>query len=471
MKLNGIKKHKGMIISLLAIGMIISLLAVSVIISKPETDNKVSDLYGMENETDYYYTYNSMYNEYLNPAWSIDPQTYLKALIPFDDYYSYNYTHPLGLGDDDNSTFLIAKVETSNDDGFMLKQIDIDANDNFTLDYIIRYVGSSNLFTGEYSYSYIGLYPASTFDVITSDGYQVVNSTNGQSSLNFTGVQVSCYPTMGYPYMRLNARTAETGFVGTTLSDVYSPAGSLFNALYKISISRYYDAINETYMQSFIIKNLEIDEIVVSNTTAITNPIAYGYFAFWNNPQQVDEGAGSSYHILELKNITETGYKIPDQPEDMPLTGHVFRLGEYIPPTLLQNVTTEFTVDFEPVPIKLQTVSTTFYIPIVAVYNGELLHMVTTNFKVPFEGSTVVEPPKHNIIEMPIDMAIMIYAVFWLVLLFLPAITLNYYMPGVGMIIGVGLMNTVILFVNPLYFWCAIIIYAYLTVIVIKGGV
>lgn len=70
-----------------------------------------------------------------------------------------------------------------------------------------------------------------------------------------------------------------------------------------------------------------------------------------------------------------------------------------------------------------------------------------------------------------VDLGEMINAMIWLLFLFLPGLVLNFFVPKLGMLIGLGISNTVILMLNFSFMWVGIIIYAYLAVIVYRGGV
>lgn len=475
------RKNLFLLLSMITVITISIILILSAILT-PYTQIVTGGLYGITESESKDYTYYSMYNdgwfygeyglEHIFPVYSGEPYTYRKALIPWDNWYSYNYTHPYGNGleDDDNSTFLYSRVETSNNQGYMLRQINVDSDKNFSLDFVIRYAGAYNLFDGEYSNAYLGLYTNETFELLSQDGYYIVNSSNPSELSHFTGVKVICHPEHGYPQMRLTPYTAETGLIGTTLIGTYSPIGSLENGLVRVSIDRYLNGT--TWYQHFVIYDLENEEVKINDLRSISNTQDYQYFGWWSLPTQSEIGTGQSYHVIELKNITETGDNINGQPSDLELTGHVFRLGSDVSvPVILHNVSTSFTVDFEPQPVLLHSVNVQYQIERGAISYARILERVDISFNVSTEGQKIIEPPTHNILKINVDITKMIYSVFWLLMLFLPAIVLNAYIPGVGMIVGVSIMNTVLLFINPLYGWCAIVIYAYMVVLIIKGGI
>lgn len=277
--------------------------------------------------SDYEGTYSYIYPYYQDtPSY---PYGWQRCLIPFDeDWPDYYWRHPGLSNDDGNSTFLYAKVESTYDPGYMMRQVEINSTDEYSLDFFFRYCGGTNTYDGEYTDSYIGLYPNSSLELRYDSGYQVVNSTSGNPKSDFTGIQVSCFNVGGNAYYRFYARTAESGLLGNVLVGPASLANSVSNTLYQISINRYNDS--GTWKQSFYITNLDNDQHIFSDISTISGNQDFGWFAFWDNPNCEEIGGGNSKHILELKNMTSYGEHIEGQPSDHVLTGHTFRLGKLI---------------------------------------------------------------------------------------------------------------------------------------------
>lgn len=257
-----------------------------------------------------YSEYHSMYNTGYFPDNLGGWVYHQNALIPGEAWADSFYYRELGNNYDGNSTFLLCDVEDTAAPNSMIKRIDVNASDEYSIDFLLRYCGSSAYEEGEYTWTNIGVWSNDTF-VLTLrpyDQYSVTAPSNFNT--NFTGVTVQCMTFSGSQYMRLYARIAENGLLGSVLLGPFSSSFTS-NPIYHIMFERWNNS-EGIWKYNFVIVNTANSATVFQDTgNIIGTNVPITWFGACNKPECSQLGSMLNTHILELKNMTSYGYNLP----------------------------------------------------------------------------------------------------------------------------------------------------------------